>query len=45
VTDKNRSQEVGSGEAIIVVDAIGVRHELVLHAFSTKAASAVATRR
>jgi hypothetical protein len=45
VIDKNRSQEVGSGDAIIVLDAIGVRHELVLHAFSTKAASAVATRR
>ena len=45
VTDKNRSQEIASGEAIIVVDAIGVRHELVLHAFSTRAASAVSTRR
>ena len=45
VRDKNRSQEVVSGQAMIVVDAIGVRHELVLHAFSTKAASAVATRR
>jgi len=45
VRDKNRSQEVASGDAVLVVDAIGVRHELVLRAFSTKAASAVATRR
>jgi hypothetical protein len=45
VTDKNRSQEVASGDAVLVVDAIGVRHELVLRAFSTKAASTVATRR
>ena len=26
---------------VIVVDSIGVRHQLVLHAFSTKSASAV----
>jgi hypothetical protein len=45
VTDKNRKQEVMSGDSIVVVDGIGVRHELVLHAFSTKAASTVATRR
>ena len=45
VTDKARSQDVASGEMVIVVDSIGVRHQLELHAFSTKSASAVATRR
>ena len=45
VTDKARSQDVASGDMVIVVDSIGVRHQLVLHAFSTKSASAVATRR
>ena len=45
VTDKGRSQEVASGDMLVVVDSIGVRHQLELHAFSTKSASAVATRR
>ena len=45
VTDKARSQDVASGGMVVVVDSIGVRHQLVLHAFSTKSASAVATRR
>jgi hypothetical protein len=45
VTDKARSQDVASGDMVIVVDSIGVRHQLVLHAFATKSASAVATRR
>jgi hypothetical protein len=45
VTDKTRRQEVASGEPVVVVDSIGVRHELVLRAFSTNAASAVAARR
>ena len=45
VTDKARSQDVASGDMVVVVDSIGVRHQLVLHAFSTKSASAVATRR
>ena len=45
VTDKTRRQEVASGEPIVVVDAVGARHELVLRAFSTNAASAVAARR
>ena len=44
VTDKARSQDVASGDMVIVVDSIGVRHQLVLHAFSTKSASAVARR-
>jgi Fibronectin type III domain/von Willebrand factor type A domain len=45
VRDKVRRQEVASGDSVVVVDSIGVRHQLVLRAFSTKAASAVATRR
>ena len=44
VTDKARSQDVASGDMVVVVDSIGVRHQLVLHAFSTKSASAVARR-
>jgi Fibronectin type III domain len=45
VTDKNRTQEVASGDSVVVVDSVGGRHQLELHAFSTKAASAVTTRR
>ena len=45
VTDKNRTQEVESGDSIVVVDAVGTPHQLVLRAFSTKSASAVTTRR
>ena len=46
VTDKSRRrQEVTSGESVIVVDSVGMRHELILRAFDTKAASAVARRR
>ena len=45
VTDRNRTQQVASGDSIIVTDSAGVQHQLVLHAFSTKSASAVTTRR
>jgi hypothetical protein len=45
VTDKNRTQAVESGDSIVVVDAVGTPHQLVLRAFSTKSASAVTTRR
>ena len=45
VEDKHGSHVVGSGEPIVVADASGVRHELVLRAFEGKAASAVVTRR
>jgi len=45
VTDKNRKQEISSGDSVVVVDSAGGRHQLELHAFSTKAASAVTTRR
>jgi fibronectin type III domain protein len=34
-----------SGEPVVAVDGHGMRHELVLRAFSTRAASAVTTRR
>jgi hypothetical protein len=45
VRDRVRRQEVTAGESVIVVDSVGVRHELVLRAFDTRAASAVARRR
>jgi hypothetical protein len=45
VTDRSGQRETASGEPLVVVDSAGVRHELVLRAFSTKPASAVATRR
>jgi len=34
-----------SGEPIVAADSVGVRHELVLRAFATKAASPVSSRR
>jgi hypothetical protein len=45
VEDKHGANIVVAGEPIVVSDASGVRHELVLRAFEGKAASAVATRR
>jgi hypothetical protein len=45
VTDRNRTQEVASGDSIVVADSAGTPHQLVLRAFSTKSASAVTTRR
>jgi hypothetical protein len=45
VRDRDENREVMSGEPIVVVDSTGVHHELVLWAFSGKAASAVSTRR
>lgn len=44
VEDKHGSHLVESGEPVVVVDASGVRHELVLRAFAGRAASAVARR-
>jgi hypothetical protein len=44
VEDKHGTHEVESGEPVVVSDASGVRHELVLRAFAGKAASAVARR-
>jgi hypothetical protein len=45
VVDKRGSQEVHSGEAIVVEGRNGVRHELVLRAFEGRAASGVTVRR
>src|SRR4029453_2221233 len=45
VRDRDGDREAMSGEPIVVVDSTGVHHELVLWAFSGKAASAVSTRR
>ena len=45
VTDKRGSQEVHSGEAIVVESRNGVRHELVLRGFEGRAASGVTVRR
>lgn len=45
VTDTRGRHEVSDGEAIVVVDNVGVRHSLVLRAFATNAASEVASRR
>jgi len=45
VTDRTARREIDSGDSLIVADSHGVRHELVLRAFSTKAASAVTSRR
>ena len=45
VTDKRGSQEIHSGEPVIVESRNGVRHELVLRAFEGRAASGVTVRR
>ena len=45
VTDKAGRHITQSGEPVVAVDTIGVRHELVLRAFATKSASAVSSRR
>jgi hypothetical protein len=45
VTDKRGSQEVHSGEAVVVESRNGVRHELVLRAFEGRAAAGVTVRR
>jgi hypothetical protein len=45
VTDRAGRHNTSSGEPIIAVDSIGVRHELVLRAFATRAASSVTSRR
>jgi len=45
VTDKRGSQEVHSGEPVVVESRNGVRHELVLRAFEGRAASEVTVRR
>jgi len=45
VTDRLGPHVTSSGEPIVVVDSVGVRHELVLRAFATAAASPVSSRR
>ena len=45
VRDRTGRKTAGPGEAVIVADSVGVKHSLVLHAFETNAASAVASRR
>lgn len=45
VRDKAARQVVEDGQAVVVVDSLGVRHGLVLQAFGTNAASRVARRR
>jgi hypothetical protein len=44
VRDKAGRKVMTSGERIVVVDSAGGRHDLVLRAFATKAASQVSTR-
>jgi hypothetical protein len=45
VTDKAGRHVTLSGEPIVATDSRGVRHELVVRAFATKAASPVSSRR
>jgi hypothetical protein len=45
VRDKFGRHVVADGEPVVVADSTGVRHSLVLHAFSTASASEVAIRR
>ena len=44
VTDRMGRHVTSSGEPIIAADSVGVRHELVLRAFATNAASTVSSR-
>jgi len=45
VIDRTGRRVTSSGEPIVAVDSMGVRHELVLRAFATKAASEVSRSR
>jgi len=45
VRDKTGTRVVGDGDPVVVADSVGARHSLELRAFSTNAASQVATRR
>jgi hypothetical protein len=45
VRDKTNRQIVESGDPIVVIDSLGVRHGLVLQSFATNSASRVASRR
>ncbi len=45
VTDRTGRHVTTSGEPIVAIDPKGGRHQLVLHAFATNAASTVSARR
>jgi hypothetical protein len=45
VTDKVGRHMTTSGEPVIAIDSVGARHQLVLWAFATKAASPVSSQR
>jgi Fibronectin type III domain/von Willebrand factor type A domain len=45
IRDRVGRRDVADGEPVVIADAVGVRHTLVLRAFETNAASSVATRR
>jgi hypothetical protein len=45
VEDRRGAHKSDSGEPVVIIDSAGIRHELVLHAFEGKAASAVSARR
>jgi hypothetical protein len=45
VTDKANRHLTGSGEPVVVVDARGIRHQVILRRFSTATASAASPGR
>jgi hypothetical protein len=45
VTDRMARHVTTDGESVVVADSVGARHELVLRAFDTNAASPVSSRR
>ena len=45
VTDRHGKHQVTAGVPIIATDSLGGRHEVMLRAFNTNAASPVASRR
>ena len=45
VTDRHGSQDATDGVPIIAADGMGGRHDVVLRAFNTNAATPVSTRR
>jgi hypothetical protein len=45
VTDRHGRRVATDGERVMATDSVGARHEVVLRAFNTKAASAESTYR
>ncbi len=45
VTDRHGKHQATAGVPVMATDSLGARHEVVLRAFDTNAASPVATRR